>query len=329
MPRSLTKVLVAACAPALGALWLACGESYSSDPEDPDGGEDGARGSDSFVPDSAIADAADAATVEAACDLGAPFESAAALPGVINTNADELFPTLTDDELTLYFQRGPIGGGKQTFYVAQRKSTAVPFGDPVPVTELDNENDLGAPSVTANGDTLYFTTRADAGSLDLRVAVLGPMGRFGASSSIPDLTTPGDEKLPAVFGRGEELWFAQGDLVSHLRRSTRLTGGSFTAPEAIPELEEANGEGAIASSRDGLTLYFGSRRDGGVGDVDIWIARRQSRNGKFTFITSVPSASSTAAEAPAWLSADNCRLYLTTTRLGTFDIFVATRRPPP
>ena len=68
-------------------------------------------------------------------------------------------------------------------------------------------------------------------------------------------------------GQGD-LWFA--------RRSA--VGQAFGAPESIDVLNTSTFETSSAISADGLTLWFGSDRLGGVGMTDIWVASRPNRS---------------------------------------------------
>lgn len=330
MGRRALRIGAAALGPVAALVWIACGSSYDGDGGEPDAGLEEVRPRDASIKDTAKPDVD--ADAPAPCDPGAPFTNVAAAPGKINGLLDDGFPTLTDDELTMYFQRSALGGGENPkFFVAVRSSALVDFGDPIEVAELTDGAFNNFPAISPSGDVLYFTSApALGGKADLKKATRGAMGRFDAAVPVTALNTADDDTFPSVFGRGEELWFgrnADGGPY-HLHRSVVLTGGGFTNPQRINELEDPTaGEGTSASTRDGLTVYFSSSREGGAGGLDIWVARRQARSSPFSFVAVVPGASSTSEDAPAWLSADACRLYFTTTRLGSFDIFVASRNP--
>ena len=68
-------------------------------------------------------------------------------------------------------------------------------------------------------------------------------------------------------GQGD-VWFA--------RRAA--VGLPFGAPEAIDVLNTSTFETSSAISADGLTLWFGSDRLGGVGTTDIWVSSRPNRS---------------------------------------------------
>jgi hypothetical protein len=70
-----------------------------------------------------------------------------------------------------------------------------------------------------------------------------------------------------VSGNGD-VWYA--------RRSARSQ--AFVSPQPVAEVNTAGFETSAAISADGLTLWFGSDRPGGVGSIDIWMVSRASRS---------------------------------------------------
>jgi hypothetical protein len=89
---------------------------------------------------------------------GGGFQTAVPVPGV-NSTAVEATAVVTSDELTIFFasNRAPKSGTDFDIYIAQRASTADPFGTAVP---LDTLNGSGAdyPTWTSpDGCTLYYT----------------------------------------------------------------------------------------------------------------------------------------------------------------------------
>lgn len=333
------RMVMGAAAPFAAALWLACGEDYTAAPlpEEPVFLEDEAAAPRDSAPpvlgaDGGGGDAANAPDVVTFCDTSTPFQTIAALAGSVNTALDDAFPTLTDDELLLYFQRGDVGGASNpTFFVAQRATRTADFGAPVQVSELADGLYNSFPSVTSKGDLLYFGGAAAGVPANIRVAKSVGVGRFAAATDVPGLSAPDvAENFPALFAGGDELWFsAPGDAGAlHFRRAPLYADGGVGTPQSIPELESTGYESGLASTRDGLTIYFGSPRVGGQGGGDIWMASRTSRGLPFSNLATVTAVNTTFDEQPGWLSPDACRLYFTTSRLGTFDIYVATRPKP-
>ena len=134
----------------------------------------------------------------------------------------------------------------------------------------------------------------------------------------PGLAVAGLRSLETI---GMRLPFRSDSLLSMLHTNP--------APELVPEVSLPEGSQFPVVSADRLTLYFATERtDAGTkGSFDIWVAHRTTVTGAFSTPTPLPELSSAAIETPGWLSADNCRMYLESDRLGTMDIFVATRQP--
>lgn len=321
--------MVGAIAPGAALLWVACGEDYTaaSVPDEPVFADDEAAAPKDSAPIE-LGDAADAGPPDVItfCDAATPFQAVSALAGV-NTALDDAFPTLTDDELILYFQRGDVGGASNpTFFVAQRASRTADFGTPVQVSELADGLYNSFPAVTGNGAALYFGAAST-----IRIAKSVGVGRFSTAIDVPGLAGGETESSPSLVGGSTELWYSvPGDGgTPHFRRVVLAGDGGLGMPENIPELESTGYEIGTASTRDGLTIYFGSPRVGSQGGGDIWSATRASRSVPFSNLATVTAVNSAFDDQPGWLSADSCRLYFTTARLGTFDIFMATRPKPP
>jgi len=100
-------------------------------------------------------------------------------------------------------------------------------------------------------------------------------------------------------------------------RVDRPSGGAWGAPERLPEPVNSNAtEWFPRLSPDGW-LYFGSKRDGGLGGNDIWRAR--SNDAGVWSVENLGSAINTAAdEYEPLLNADGTRLIVATSE-GFFE----------
>jgi serine/threonine protein kinase len=82
-------------------------------------------------------------------------------------------------------------------------------------------------------------------------------------------------------------------------------------------------------SRDGLELYFCSNRPGGVGNYDIWVAKRTARNAAWTAPVSLGrTINSRADDQGACLSSDGLVLFFDSTRgdgYGGMDLYMTRR----
>jgi hypothetical protein len=116
-----------------------------------------------------------------------------------------------------------------------------------------------------------------------------------ASDAVDDNPTLTGDQLEIFFtsrrdgGAGStDIWYA--------RRTTVLE--PFGAPEPVVELNTAEFESSPAVSADGLTLWFGSAREGSLGETDIWKSVRATRDAAWSEPEHVPQLSSEAADIP-------------------------------
>jgi Tol biopolymer transport system component len=98
-------------------------------------------------------------------------------------------PSLTADGLELFFfSDRPGGNGSQDIWVATRPNTSVPFGNPVPVSQVNSPYDDRTPQITADGLRLYFASDRPDGNLggqDVRTS-----GRPAGQIATPRLGHP-------------------------------------------------------------------------------------------------------------------------------------------
>lgn len=267
----------------------------------------------------------------AACDPTKPFGAPVPVAGKINTASHGTAPSLTTDELTMFFQR-TVGLDGGAILVSKRATRDDDWGDAVELTELaQNEADY-SPTVTADGLTLYWselTTQTPRHAV-IKIATRNtPTAPFSNVRVLDEVaSTTGDDTTPSVSQDGSELFFTStregGN--GHLFHSVRSVDG-FSTPTSLSELVSGTTRDAQSTlSADGLTIFFGSDRTGGLGQSDVWTAKRPSKTAGFANITHLDGPVNTAnIEWPTWVSADGCRLYLGVLSGGAGDIVVATR----
>ena len=129
------------------------------------------------------------------------------------------------------------------------------------------------------------------------------------------------QRNPEKFGQENEDVFI----------STVRPDGTFGAPQSIsPNINSRENEGTATISGDGNTLVFTScGRPGGVGNCDLYIARRRGQ--EWTAPRNLgPLVNSKAWDSQPSLSADGRTLYFSSQRgggLGGYDIYVTTIGP--
>jgi len=112
---------------------------------------------------------------------------------------------------------------------------------------------------------------------------------------------------------------------------------AFGTPNPVPNVNSSAGQSNPEISADGLSLYFGSRRSGGYGSSDIWMATRITIDDDWGIPVNLsPPINSSAYESQPTISADGLELYFSDGRHGSTgpyradgyggaDIWVSTR----
>jgi Tol biopolymer transport system component len=267
------------------------------------------------------------------CDTSKPF-GAPALIAELSTPANDLFPRLTPDELTVYLERyassdaGTGGIGGSDLFVATRATVASPFGAPALVKGgINGSGNEFDPSVTGDDLTLFFaSTRAGgAGGVDVWMASRADTsGTFTNVTNLAALNTGANEHTPYVLADGLTLYFT-GTLGSALQRATRASSSAPFALDTSGVLDAVNttgGEVSAVVTPDELTLYFARL---GPGQLDMFVATRADKNAAFGAGASVNELNTQGNDTPAWISSDGCRLYLHSDVAGSYDLYVATK----
>jgi hypothetical protein len=272
-----------------------------------------------------------------ACDPSAPFGAPVLLSGTDPT-LNEGGPHLTADELTLYFSRDGrlvAGGPVWDLFVAHRADTTAPFGPPAPLTTLDStSNELDPMTVT---ELAIFFTSDRLGFNDIFLATRASTANpFDPPSAVSALDNPSIDAQPFLNAQpflradGAELWFASdrpGGYGGYDIYRAAAAGNSFASPRQVPEISTPYEDFTPTLGADGLVVFFSSTRpDGGAqGGADVWTASRAQVTDPFSNVFNVKAVNSPADDYPGWLSVDGCRLYMSSTRLGTEDLYIATR----
>ncbi len=167
----------------------------------------------------------------------------------------------------------------------------------------------------------------------------GDMVTLGQQLSPADrlkaLDTSADEENPSLTADLLEIYFisdredgvGDSDIWFSRRASTELP---FEEPEQLAAINTEEFESSPAISADGLTLWFGSDRDGGVGGVDIWVTHRASRDDAWGEPENVTELNSESDEIPRPLGDGDTTMPLGSRRgaEGLYWTYLATRSSP-
>jgi hypothetical protein len=268
------------------------------------------------------------ATAAVVCDRRTPFGPPRPIDSLNTLENDELWPRLSPDELTIVLgtQRAPDAFG---VYMATRPSRELPFGRPTFLSTVNAQPAFDAdPMLSADGLTLYLHSTRD-GNSDLFFAKRSSTTAvFSKPVPIASLNSTLGDIQPFLSADMSTLWFVrEGPTGAQILRAP-VRGESYGPAEVVSELDSEQQEWLPTPSADGLTIYFASKRSGGAGDFDIWVAHRGRVDAAFDQPTPVLELDTPALEAPGFLSPDLCRLYFhRASGPGKSDLFVAERAP--
>jgi len=135
----------------------------------------------------------------------------------------------------------------------------------------------------------------------LEVGVPAPTYRFGTPRLLSELDTSYANENPTLTADLLELIFTSnrgGDSADVWAARRASAQDPFDAPAIVSEVSTSAFDTSPAISLDGLSLYFGSDRSGGAGEVDIWLATRADRTMAWTGLQNVAPLNSSAKDIP-------------------------------
>jgi WD40-like Beta Propeller Repeat len=245
-------------------------------------------------------------------------------------------PNISPDELGIYFSSDRASSlGSVDEWVASRSSLTNPWGTPI------RDGTFGTTSadlkITFSDDDLDCVLSSDRfgtqGGADLweaqRSGTTTSWGQL-VQTDLVLLNTVMDELDPSLSADGLRLYFSQtkisGQTIEVASRASRAD--AFGAPESVLPISAGTTADADPDpSYDETLLLFTSIRAGGIGGSDIWYATRPGTSANFSTPVLVPDINGAATDGDPSLSRDGCRLYFSSDRAGTFDIYLATAAP--
>jgi len=232
------------------------------------------------------------------------------------------------------------GGTSATTPAADGDTTAPPASPPA---QLGGGSTESSPASSGSADAAEGTPSSTGvagatGSSDAGVApspgcVLGAFQAPELLTGLEQVLNSGPELelwAPSLSPDGHTLLFAASDDADELiATATRLDRGSaFSSAAPLSTVNSAGQDGAPMLSADGLSLYFYSTREGGLGNRDVWLSTRPDVGADFTAPTFVAGVNGPDDDHLPWLSPDELTMLFETNRpggVGGFDIWIARR----
>jgi hypothetical protein len=257
------------------------------------------------------------AGVQARCNPAAKFGRQVDLSS-LNTESNEEQAALSPDELTIHFSRDD-GGGAYDIYEATRASKTASFSGAAPVPGVNTSAEDREPRITADGLTMFATTRATpSGQFRIVSATRASTSiPFGPLQPVPVVNGTGNDSDPFISADGRVLYFTSDRGGNYALYRSAQSAGVFSAPEPVAgtNLDTPYMELTPVVSDDELTMYFASSRPN-LGSVDIYQTTRASVQDPFGEPIALTELNGPEAQLPSWISADNCELYFTRYALG-------------
>jgi hypothetical protein len=268
---------------------------------------------------------------------------------LINSSSNEAGPAVSKDRLSLYFSSNRPGGlGFSDLFVSQRDSEQEPWGSPVNLGQVINSSaDETTPSLSRDGHWLFFMSRRQ-GSLanaqgvtgfDIWVSYRGHVhDDFGWQAPVhldPPVNSPSFDQSPFLFDNDEvgipQLFFTRtvATTGNDIFVSDLLPDGAFGPPIPVSELNSTLSDAGASVRFDGLEVVFFSRRPGGSGNSDLWVATRHTPLDPWSAPSNLGEVVNSAAlDFDPHLDSSRHTLYFTSDRVGGFgaqDLYMTTR----
>lgn len=128
-----------------------------------------------------------------------------------------------------------------------------------------------------------------------------PRYHFDEPIVLAELSAPAQTDNPCLTADLREIYFTseRSGGAAEIWTATRPDASArFGTPRLVSELNSPLIETSPIVSGDGLTLWFGSERSGGLGDLDIWVATRPTRDAAWSPPQNVVALNSAAKDIP-------------------------------
>lgn len=276
---------------------------------------------------------ADASLADAA-PLG-PFSAPSLIAAVAYDGSKDDDPTLTGDLLEMYFESARPGGfgGDGDIWVSTRANPSDPWGPPSFVPELSSDYDDETPEISADGLTLFLSSRRPGadGESNFWMATRADRGTpWSDPVPVPELNSPEREGAPALAASGLRLVFhsnrddPQGEF-DLFETSRASVSDPWATPEPIVELNTDALDATPYLSANGLQIWYASRRSESMGGTDLFTASRSSLAEPFAEPEQVSELNTSDHSEDPWISQDCRYIVFADNRTGDYELYEAWR----
>jgi hypothetical protein len=242
------------------------------------------------------------------------------------TTSEEADPSVSTDELELFFDSNRTGGQARAIWRAERPTRADPFTVVGLVAAVDSASDDTDAEISPDGRTLYFRSNR-SGSNSIYVATRASLtDPFVLDGLLPFTDSASTVRSgPAVTGDDLTMFFTRNDLQVAMASRPDVSS-TFAFERELAEVNVPSSDGNPTITADGLELFFDSYR---TGPAAIFTASRASTADAFSAPQELPElvGSGSAAGTPE-ISSDGRTLYYFVSVGGQLDLYTSTRDCP-
>jgi Tol biopolymer transport system component len=260
-----------------------------------------------------------AANVKADFFFGAPVNIGAPInqgPHYSSSGWGEVDPTISKDELTLYFaseRPGGLGGGD--LWMMTRPTKQDPWSEPMNLgAKVNSSSGDWGPKISPDGLSLYFYSNRGWGKggndiwMTTRSALDAP---WQDAINLGEPINTGEPDMdPTISADGLTLYFDRGQKEMYEARRSSVDLSWDNAEVVSSSLNGSADHCHPHISPDGLSIYFSSNRPGGYGNMDIYVATRSSLDSPWDEPVNLGDVINTPySQYAACISADGLTLY--------------------
>jgi Tol biopolymer transport system component len=260
-------------------------------------------------------------------EVWVPFGAPTLHPALLNAPASQVNPTLTADELELYYATRV--DGTLDIWLVQRASSASAWGTPGKVLELSSNSMDELPEVSADGLTMYFASDRPGGAapgehlwVSYRATRADPWGK---PAPVTDFA-PGDADISPSLQHDELIMTfssQRGSTDWQLYATTRpSTSDPWGTPTLLTELNSTAADWSSGLYRGGTGIVFSTTRVGNI--YSLFYATRATVTEPFSAPQPVTELNNNDENNP-WLSDDGHHIVFDSQITGGGRIYEAWR----
>lgn len=249
----------------------------------------------------------------------------AAIAGTV-TGSEEADPSVSTDELELFFDSNRVGGQARAIWRATRATRADAFSVVGLVAAVDTAMDDTDAEISPDGLTLYYRSNISGKNTIYFATRATRADAFVAQGVLPFTDAASTVRSgPSVKGDALTMYFTRNDIDVAVATRPDLAS-PFAFERQLAEVNVPSSDGDPSTTPDGLELFFSSYRTGAAA---IFTASRATTADLFSAPVEMPEllGPGSAAGTPE-ISSDGRTLYYFDSVGGQLDLYTSTRSCP-